>query len=51
MSRVKNIILDLDETLISAIPSCDLNTQHPKPKVKRFTFHDMEGYYIIFERP
>jgi hypothetical protein len=50
-NEVENIILDLDETLISAIPSCDFNNHHPRPKAKRFVFHDMEGYYMVFERP
>ena len=46
-----NLIFDLDQTLISAE---DWDTQEfnkNKKKSKMFKFHDMDGYYIVFERP
>ena len=49
--RRTNLIFDLDQTLISAE---DWDTQEfnkNKKKAKKFTFHDMDGYYIVFERP
>jgi hypothetical protein len=53
MSKHKriNVVLDLDQTLVSAE---DWNTQDfkkYKKKAKKFQFHDMDGYYIVFERP
>lgn len=53
MSKKKfNIILDLDNTLLSAVPleefSWDAKT---KRKSLNFDIHNMEEYYIIFERP
>jgi TFIIF-interacting CTD phosphatase-like protein len=48
-----NIILDLDETVISAVPS--ENAKESKElvpsKTKHFSLHDMDGYYVVFERP
>tara|TARA_B110000259_G_C14034389_1_gene408519 strand:- start:15159 stop:15746 length:588 start_codon:yes stop_codon:yes gene_type:complete len=45
MKRLKkNIILDLDETLISAVE--DMNIKSSKLKS-----YDMDGYYLVFERP
>lgn len=42
-----NIVLDLDQTLISAEP-----VEEFKPKKNRdFTKHNMDGYYYVFERP
>lgn len=46
-----NIILDLDQTLISAEPVEEFDLKKNKEKVKKFPFYDMEGYYIVFERP
>jgi TFIIF-interacting CTD phosphatase-like protein len=46
-----NILLDLDQTLISAEASEDYNFKKNKEKSKKFTYHDMDGYYIVFERP
>ena len=46
MSR-PNVILDLDQTLISAEP-----VEEFKPKKNRdFVKHNMDGYYYVFERP
>lgn len=46
-----NILLDLDQTLISAEASEDFDLKKHKDKAKKFTFHDMDGYYVVFERP
>jgi hypothetical protein len=46
-----NILLDLDQTLISAESTSDYDFKKNKSKSKKFTFYDMDGYYIVFERP
>jgi len=46
-----HVILDLDETLISAEPVEEYDFNKNKKKAKGFKFHDMDGYYIVFERP
>lgn len=52
MSESKmNIILDLDQTIISAESTDDYDFKKNKSKAKNFVFHDMDGYYIVFERP
>lgn len=51
MSNKINILLDLDQTIISAESTSDYNFKKNKVKSKKFTFHDMDGYYIVFERP
>jgi TFIIF-interacting CTD phosphatase-like protein len=45
------VVLDLDQTLISAEASEDYNFDKNKAKAKMFKYHDMDGYYIVFERP
>jgi TFIIF-interacting CTD phosphatase-like protein len=45
-----NILLDLDNTLISSITK-DEEKSILKPRMKFFTWKEMEGYYKIFERP
>lgn len=52
MSR-KNIVLDLDNTLICAEALDDFPFEFDgiKEKSCQFDFHEMEGYYIVFERP
>jgi len=45
------IFLDLDETVLSAQESTKHNFKRYLKKSKKFTFYDMDGYYIIFERP
>jgi hypothetical protein len=45
------IFLDLDETILSAQESTKHNFKRYSKKAKKFTFYDMDGYYIIFERP
>jgi TFIIF-interacting CTD phosphatase-like protein len=47
----KNVILDLDQTLISAEPTEELDFKKDKEKMKKFVFHNMDNYYIVFERP
>lgn len=46
-----NVILDLDNTLISAEPSENFPFDEMKEKMKKFKYYNMENYYIIFERP
>jgi TFIIF-interacting CTD phosphatase-like protein len=45
------IWLDLDATLISAEADEDYDFKKNKNKAKKMTFHDMDKYYIVFERP
>lgn len=55
MKKIKNIILDLDETLINSIIPQDilysLKGKIFKEKEKYFTYHMMNNDYIIIERP
>lgn len=44
------LILDLDETLISSLPSENYGDKQ-KEKAKKFEFENMDDYYIVFERP
>lgn len=44
------IILDLDETLISSLPSKEYGKKQ-KEKAKQFEFENMDDYYIVFQRP
>ena len=46
-----NVVLDLDQTLISAEDWDTEDFNNNKVKAKKFEFHDMDGYYIVFERP
>jgi TFIIF-interacting CTD phosphatase-like protein len=46
-----NVLLDLDQTLISAEPTEECDLKKVKDKAKKFTFHNMDGYYVVFERP
>jgi TFIIF-interacting CTD phosphatase-like protein len=46
-----NVLLDLDQTLISAEDWNEHDFDSNKKKAKKFKFHDMDGYYIVFERP
>lgn len=50
---MNNVILDLDNTLISAEALTDFPFEQKgiKQKSLKFAIHDMDGYYIIFERP
>lgn len=48
-----NVILDLDETLVSSHGVSNFPFDKPdiRNKILNYTFHNMESYYIIFERP
>ena len=46
-----NILLDLDQTLISAEALEEYDSKNNKKKSKKFKYHNMDGYYIVFERP
>jgi hypothetical protein len=46
-----NIIFDLDQTLISAEASEDLDFKKYKDKSKLFRSDDMDGYYEVYSRP
>lgn len=48
-----HVVLDLDETLISAkLPEeIKKNTDLTPSKTKKFKKYDMNGYYVVFERP
>lgn len=45
-----NMILDLDNTLICSL-SKDEEQPIFKPRMKRFNWKNMEGFYKVFERP
>ena len=47
----KNIILDLDQTLISAEASEELDFKKFKEKSAKFRSDDMDGYYMVYSRP
>src|SRR5271156_5426849 len=53
MSNKLNVVLDLDNTIINS----EANTEFPfmqegiREKVLSFSLYDMDGYYIVFERP
>lgn len=51
MSNKLNIILDLDQTLISAEANEEYDFESNYTKANQFEFYDMDGYYIVFERP
>ena len=46
-----NIILDLDQTIISGEPSEEYDFEKNKNKASKFKFEVMDDLYIIFERP
>lgn len=48
--KKNNIVLDLDQTLIYGEPVKDFNNTFYS-KASKFTFHDMDKTYVIFERP
>lgn len=47
--KQKNIILDLDETLVSSMPIEEVNLS--SPKTKKFNYINIENEYISFLRP
>ena len=46
-----NMVLDLDQTLISAEASDELNFKKYKEKSDKFRSDDMDGYYMVYSRP
>lgn len=51
MSDKKTVVLDLDQTIISAEADEEFDFKKYKKKAKKFKYHDMDSYYIVFERP
>ena len=47
----KNLILDLDETLISAVSEEEYNPKKHDKKKAKFRFKYMDSYYTVFYRP
>ncbi len=49
----KKVFLDLDNTLISSVPTKEFSINDPSTKERalKMDFHNMDDYYIIFERP
>lgn len=45
-----NIILDLDNTLISSLSPSEEKKSHRK-KINKFTWENMDGSYKVFQRP
>lgn len=45
-----NILLDLDNTLISSLAAEEERRSH-KRRMSKFRWEDMSGYYKVFERP
>jgi hypothetical protein len=46
-----NIILDLDQTLISSEPFESFDNKKHEKKTKLFKYKNMDDYYLVFERP
>lgn len=52
MSKKKyNIILDLDQTIISSEIASEFDVEKYQEKAGEFMLHNMDGYYFVFERP
>lgn len=52
MTDKLNIILDLDNTIISAIPLEEYPWgEESKKKTEKLTVYNMEDYYLVYERP
>jgi TFIIF-interacting CTD phosphatase-like protein len=49
--KLNKVILDLDQTIISAEAEEEYDFKKYKSKAKLFKYHDMNSYYIVFERP
>lgn len=49
--KIKNIFLDIDETLISAIEVDEYHQMKEKLDAKKVPYTIFEDYYYIFERP
>ena len=50
-SNKPNIILDLDQTIISSEPFESLDNKKHEKKIKLFNYKNMDDYYLVFERP
>ncbi len=47
-----NVFLDLDNTLLSAVPIAEIKWDKDNLDLAtEFPFHNMENYYLVFERP
>lgn len=46
-----NVILDLDQTIISAEPTEEHDFHKYKKKRDKFRYDDMDGYYTVYSRP
>ena len=51
MSIKPNLLLDLDQTLIYSEPSEDFDFTTNQDKMDKMDHHDMDGVYVIFQRP
>lgn len=51
MAHNYNILLDLDQTIISGEDYSEFSYEENQRKADRFKHHDMENCYMIFERP
>lgn len=51
MEEKANVFLDLDQTLIFGEEATKFDYAKNKDAAKKFRFHNMDGFYIIFERP
>ena len=51
MTTRPNLLLDLDQTMISAEADEEYDFKKYKEKSKLFEFNDMDGYYLVFARP
>jgi len=52
MSKHKpNLILDLDQTIISAEPLEELNLKKYSKKSEKFKYYDMDNVYRVYSRP
>ena len=53
--KIRNVILDLDETLINSIVQEELDSPSKLKKFQSrselFTYHIMDNEYIVVERP
>jgi TFIIF-interacting CTD phosphatase-like protein len=50
-NKKKHIVLDLDNTLIYSLPTDQYKPKKHRNRIKKFTFHNMDNDYIVFERP
>ena len=51
MRKPINVILDLDQTLISSETSSELDKKKFGEKMKNFYHKDLDDLYIVFARP